>query len=57
LALRVPSAVVPNESLALRVPSAVVPHEFNILLNSSHPDMRHVAIADVEAFEMDDRLL
>jgi len=42
---------VSNESLALRVPSAVVPHEFNILLNSSHPDIRHVAIADVVAFD------
>jgi RES domain-containing protein len=47
---------VSNKSLALRVPSAVVPHEFNILLNPSHPDMKHVAIADVEAFGMDKRL-
>ena len=47
---------VSNESLALRVPSAVVPHEFNILINPSHPDMKHVAIADVEEFEMDKRL-
>jgi hypothetical protein len=42
--------------LALRVPSAVVPHEFNILFNPSHPDMKHVAIADVEELEMDKRL-
>ncbi|MGD8540066.1 MAG: RES family NAD+ phosphorylase [Candidatus Aminicenantes bacterium] len=47
---------VSNESLALRVPSAVVPHEFNTLINPSHPDMKHVAIADVEEFEMDKRL-
>lgn len=47
---------VSNESLALRVPSAVVPHEFNILINPSHPDMKHVAIADVEEFEIDKRL-
>ena len=47
---------VSNESLALRVPSALVPYEFNILLNPSHPDMKHVAIVDVEAFERDKRL-
>jgi len=47
---------VSNESVALRVPSAVVPHEFNILLNPSHPDIRHVAITTVEGLEMDKRL-
>ncbi|MGB6867808.1 MAG: RES family NAD+ phosphorylase [Candidatus Aminicenantaceae bacterium] len=47
---------VSNESLALRVPSAVVPHEFNILLNPSHPDMKHVAITTVEGLELDKRL-
>ena len=47
---------VSNESLALRVPSVVVPHEFNILVNPSHPDMKHVAITDVEVLEMDKRL-
>jgi len=47
---------VSNESLVLRVPSAAVPHESNILLNPSHPDIKHVAIADVEGLEMDKRL-
>ena len=47
---------VSNESLALRVPSAVVPHEFNLLINPSHPDMKHVAITTVDGLEMDKRL-
>ncbi len=47
---------VSNESLALRVPSVVVPHEFNILINPSHPDMKHVAITAVDGLEMDKRL-
>jgi len=47
---------VSNGSLALRVPSAVVPHEFNLLINPSHPDMKHVAITTVDGLEMDKRL-
>ena len=47
---------VSTESLALRVPSAVVPHEFNILINPSYPDIKHVAITTVEGLEMDKRL-
>jgi RES domain-containing protein len=49
--------VASKESLALRVPSAVVPQESNILINPSHPDMPHVAIVEVEAFKLDDRLV
>ncbi|MFQ5855410.1 MAG: RES family NAD+ phosphorylase [Anaerolineae bacterium] len=46
-----------NETLLLRVPSAVVEHEFNILINPSHRDMRHVSISRVEAYRFDNRLL
>ena len=45
-----------NESLLLRVPSVVVEHEFNILINPSHPDMKHVTILQVESYIADKRL-
>ena len=46
-----------NSHLLLYVPSAVVPGEHNILINPSHPDMKHVKIRDVEAYRFDKRLL
>ena len=46
-----------NETLLLRVPSAVVEHEFNILINPSHPDMKHVMISHVEGYTFEKRLL
>jgi RES domain-containing protein len=49
--------VASKASLALRVPSAVVPQESNFLLNPEHadfPDVRHGAI---EPFSYDPRLL
>jgi RES domain-containing protein len=46
-----------NETLLLRVPSAVVEHEFNILINPSHPDMKHVTISRTERYSFDVRLL
>jgi RES domain-containing protein len=46
-----------NETLLLRVPSAVVEHEFNILINPSHPDFKHVKIIDTEDCTFDERLL
>lgn len=45
------------ETMLLRVPSAVVEHEWNVLINPLHPDMPHVAIAQVEAYQFDARLL
>jgi RES domain-containing protein len=45
-----------NESLLLRVPSAVIEHEFNILINPLHPDMKHVAILQIESYTIDKRL-
>ena len=46
-----------TETLLLRVPSAVVLGEFNMLINPSHPDMKHVTIFCVEAYRFDERLL
>jgi len=46
-----------NETLLLRVPSAVVEHEFNMLINPSHPDFKHVKIIDTEDCRFDERLL
>jgi RES domain-containing protein len=44
-------------SLLLRVPSAVVLDEFNILINTKHPDMNRAVISSVESYTFDRRLL
>lgn len=46
-----------GRSLALRVPSAVVPEECNYLLNPAHREFRRVAIGAPRAFALDPRLL
>jgi RES domain-containing protein len=46
-----------NDTLLLRVPSAVVEQEFNILINPSHRQMRHVTISQIEEHKFDVRLL
>ena len=51
------SWVLSNETLLLRVPSAVVEHEFNILINPSHPGMKHVMISRIENYRFDNRLI
>lgn len=43
-------------SLALRVPSAIVPQEFNLLLNPAHPRFSSVVIGAPAAFVLDSRL-
>jgi len=43
-------------SAALVVPSVVVPHEWNVLLNPTHPDFRHIAVGAPESFPIDARL-
>ncbi|MFC2166288.1 RES family NAD+ phosphorylase [Acidobacteriota bacterium] len=48
--------IVSNESALLRVPSAVVEDEFNILINPSHPDMKHVTIADIKDSRLGKRM-
>jgi len=45
-----------NNSLLLRVPSAAVAGDFNILINTLHPDMKHVTISNIEKYEYDERL-
>ena len=44
-----------NETLLLFVPSAVVEHEFNILINPSHPDMKHVTLSPTDSKEFGGR--
>jgi len=46
-----------KETLLLRVPSAIVHQEFNILINSLHPDMKRVKVSHVENYKLDARLL
>lgn len=43
-------------SAVLRVPSAVVPDESNFLLNPAHPDFGRIEIGEPEAFAVDPRL-
>jgi RES domain-containing protein len=46
-----------NETLLLRVPSVVVEHEFNVLINPSHPDIKHIIISYIENYSFDNRLI
>lgn len=46
-----------NGSLLLSVPSVITPHEFNILINPSHPDIKHIKIYHIEPYEFDNRIL
>ena len=43
-------------SLALRVPSAIVPDEFNVLVNPSHPDFGRIVVGEGVALVWDQRL-
>jgi RES domain-containing protein len=43
-------------SLLLRVPSAVSPDEYNLVINTLHPDYRQVKLVDVLPFYFDRRL-
>lgn len=45
-----------QQSLALRVPSALCPGEYNVLLNTLHPDFGTIARRDPEPLEIDPRL-
>lgn len=45
-----------HQSLALRVPSALCPGEYNVLLNTLHPDFAAVERGEPEPLEIDPRL-
>jgi RES domain-containing protein len=45
-----------GEALAMRVPSAVLPEESNVILNPRHPEFRHVALTVVRPFSFDQRM-
>jgi RES domain-containing protein len=46
-----------NRSVVLAVPSTIIPAERNFLLNSAHPDFRHIRIHKPIEFTFDPRLL
>lgn len=45
-----------GEALAMRVPSAVLPEESNVILNPRHPDFEHVTLTVVRPFSFDQRM-
>jgi RES domain-containing protein len=46
-----------GRALVLRVPSALIPNESNYLINPRHPDAARVRIVAVHSFSFDPRLL
>ncbi len=48
--------IVEGRSLALKVPSAVIPQEHNVLLNPNHPRHRRLSVHAQEPFSFDPRL-
>ena len=44
------------KDLAMRVPSAVVPENFNVVINTLHPEYKKVKIIEVLDFYPDERL-
>ena len=45
-----------KRSAVLRVPSSVVPQEFNLIVNTEHPDFAKITSRDLGLFEFDSRL-
>lgn len=45
-----------KKKLCLRVPSSVMPENFNIIVNTTHPDFKKVKLIDVLPYEPDERL-
>ncbi|HUP00021.1 MAG TPA: RES family NAD+ phosphorylase [Gemmatimonadota bacterium] len=46
-----------GRALALKVPSALIPEESSVLLNPVHPEMRRVRVVSTRPFAFDPRLL
>jgi RES domain-containing protein len=44
------------DALAMRVPSAVLPEESNVILNPRHPDFQHVGLTIIRPFSFDQRM-
>lgn len=44
-----------QKSLLLKVPSSVLPQNFNMVINTTHPDFKNVKIIDVLDYEPDER--
>lgn len=44
-----------KKHLALRVPSAIIPDEYNIILNPLHPDIHRCQIISIKPFAFDRR--
>ncbi|MGV8135290.1 MAG: RES family NAD+ phosphorylase [Mangrovibacterium sp.] len=45
-----------NDAVVFRVPSAIVPQEWNMLINTAHPDFPRLSVAGIEPFEFDPRI-
>ena len=45
-----------QKKLCLKVPSSVLPENFNIVINTTHPDFKKVKLIDVVDYEPDERL-
>jgi RES domain-containing protein len=46
-----------KKSLILKVPSSIITKEFNYIINTKHPDFRHVKLSLVEDYFFDERLI
>ncbi len=45
-----------QNNLMLKVPSAILPENFNLIINTVHPDFKNVKLIEVLDYEPDERL-
>lgn len=45
-----------QRSLCLKVPSSVMPENYNLIVNTTHPDFKNVKLIEILPYEPDDRL-